>query len=228
MKETTTQKAEEKKEEIKTETKETETVTEEQLLKSLQDLEGKKEEKTEEKKPVIETVSLTKSAEETIEANASDELKKAIEISDVMAEFSSLIGLHVDTSLEELAKSITAGRERDLAVIQVITEMKKSIDELKTQIQEFGKEPGKPVSKTSTETTKAEVLEKSTVTDSQKKELGRPQIQAGLEELAKSAKNDQDRDRHINAAVKFETTGQIEDAELQKAVGAYKRLSAAA
>jgi PPE-repeat protein len=212
------------------------TVSEEDLLKSLKALETPKETTGEAAAPKVVTEALTKTAGEVVKEQAkTEDLKKALEEGGALSEFASLIGLHVDTSLGTLAKSVQAGAERDLAMISVMTSMKKSLDAMNERIEQFGNAPGgKPTSQTATKetpTTTVKVLEKTagggstTEQDPEKKRLQvRGQIKGGLETLAKSLPvGSPEQAAIVQAAVKFETTGQIDDVNMQKAIGAFKK-----
>lgn len=200
----------------------TETVTEEDLLKSLSDLEGKKDEKKEEKKePVIETAALKKSATDALAEGASEELKKSLDVSDTLKEITNLLGAHVDSSLETLQKSIQAGAERDLKMITVLTELKKSIDANTAAIEKFGETPaGKPAAvKTPAGGATVEVLKKSTTGgeggEQQPAKIGKKDVLTVMESLVKSCtKGSGEEKRWIDATIKFESSGQISNADL--------------
>lgn len=204
-------------------------VTEEDLLKSLTDLETKKPAEGEVKTdPVVEVAPLEKTAKDAIAETASEELKKALDVSSVLREVVSLLGGHQDVSLGALQKSIQAGAERDLAVIRVLGDLKKSIDENTAAIKAFGQEPGKPAAAAAITVTTTDVLEKSV----KEAPAGKPAEQAaavrrkvlvGLETLAKSASDAGDNAAAMSishATAKFESAGEISDQLLAKAVAA--------
>lgn len=197
-------------------------VTEEDLLKSLSDLEGKKpEEKEPEAQAPVETASLEKSAADKVKEEGSDELKKALDVSSALSEITSLLGAHMDDGLESLQKSVAAGAERDVKIIAVLEKFQKSIDELSEKIAEFGGQPAKkPESKTET-TPKTEILEKSTETGDagEVPSFNRKAVLGTMERLAKSTENQDDRQRWVNAAVMFESTGQISNQDLLEVKG---------
>ena len=146
----------------KDDTKKTEgAVTEDELLKSLTALEGKK---PEEEKPAVdakvETAKLEKSAADKIAEEASDELKKALDVSSALSEITSLIGAHVDDSLQTLQKSIQATADRDQKFVAVLEGFAKSLADFGEQIAAFGGTPAKkPEAKV--DAGKVEVLKKS-------------------------------------------------------------------
>lgn len=133
-----------------------ELVTEEDLLKNLKNLEGAAddEELDEDGKPKkkkkdmekhVETAAIGKTMVEVINEKGSEALKKALDVSVVLTEFTSLLGAHVDHSLEALEKSIAAGAQRDLRFITVLEKFQKSIEALGEKLEAFGKAPaGKP------------------------------------------------------------------------------------
>jgi len=211
-------------------------ITEEDLLKSLKGLEGKVEEEEGEKEKKVETTNLDKSAADKVKEEASEELKKALEVSDVLSEVVGIIGVHVDSSLEAMQKSVQAAADRDLAMIRVLERLSKAVEANTEAVKKYGDEPTTGKSKTAEgDGANTEILEKGAdggqgeKTPEEKAAAMRGQIQAGLESLVKSAdRGTQEQQQLINAAVKFESTGQIDDIMLQKAIGAYKKLSSAA
>jgi len=213
-----------------------EVVTEDQLLKSIQALETPTKEKDPKKDPEVKIGGLEKTTAKAVADDGSEELKKALEVSDFLTEFAGLIGAHVDASLETLEKGVQAGAKRDLAVLGVLQSMQKSIDALAEQMKAFGAEPaGKPTTKTAGAGEKVEVLKKGAASDPKeggeedslkKAALTKKHVMVGLSTLAKNAEQgSQDQQSAINATVTFETTGQISDEYLAKAIGAYKRLT---
>jgi len=204
-----------------------ETISEEDLRKSLEALETPKEEgKEEPKDPNVETATV-KTAADVVKEEGSEELKKALEISDVLTEFAGLIGAHVDQSIEVLQKSVHEAALRDLSVVKVLESLRKSLDENTEAIKAYGEQPGKPATTTKPSTGETEVLQKG-AEDGDKQidpEKLKQQVTIGLEHLVKSAKEAPERQAFTNAAIAFESTGQINDAVLQKAIGAYRSLS---
>lgn len=194
-------------------------VTEEDLLKSIKDLEAKAEETPAAKaEPEVKTTELAKNAAAAVKDGASEELKKSLDVSTALTEIVGLIGAHVDSSLEALQKSVQGSAERDLAFVRVITDLKKSVDDLAAQVKAFGEQPGTPASKQAPAAT-TEVLNKSAGNGGQKQEVDpakvRREISNGLERLAKSATaGSPEADRYIKAAIQFESTGKIDDGML--------------
>ena len=199
---------------------ETGKVTEDDLLKSLTDLEGKKpEDKKSAADKKVEIAALEKTAADKIKEDASEELKKALDVSSALAEITSLLGAHVDDSLQTLEKSLQASAERDQKFVAVLESFQKSIAELSEKIAEYGGQPAKkPAAKT--DTGKTEVLQKSVDGDGEKPpgeegNITRVQVLGTMERLAKSTDaGTEDSNRWINAAVKFESTGQINNKDL--------------
>jgi len=219
---------------------EVEVVTAEDLLKSIKDLEADPDggEKAPESK--TKQVELKKTAE-TINDKASAGLRKALDVSSALEEITSLIGLHNDGALEELRKAVNGSAERDLAFTRVLKDLKKSVDDLREKVEAYGKTPGgKPAGsfngQPKKEPTKDDILNKGAAsgaagatdeTDEQRARRTRRQVLSGLESLVKSAEaGSSERQEFINAAVKFEVSGEIKDETLHKALGAYKKANA--
>lgn len=204
-------------------------VTEEDLLKSIKALETKVDEpEPDVVEPKVEVETLGKTAAETIKEGASDKLKKALDVSEALTEITGLLGSHVEAGIEALAKSVQGSAERDLAFTRVLLDMKKSIDDLGEKITSFGEAPSTPVSKQAPAATETELLVKTSgVSGGNKKDLDprvfRKQISGGLEQLAKKAdKGSPEATKYINAAVKYESTGVIEDLMLAEVRDLYK------
>jgi len=199
-------------------------VTEDDLLKSLSDLEGKKpDEKKPEGDKKVEAALLEKSTAETIKDGASEALKKALDVSAALSEITSLIGAHVDDSLETLQKSIQASADRDQKFIAILENFQKSITELGEKIAEFGGTPAKKPS-AKNDAGKTEVLQKSVEggegeggegAGAGKSDFTRVQVLGTMERLSKSAKmGSVEQNRWQSAAIKFESTGQINNKDL--------------
>lgn len=191
----------------------TETITEEALLKSLTDLEGKKED-PKPTEPVVVTTPLVKSVREVITEKATEQLRKAMDASGALKDFSAVIGLHVDESLATLQKSIQAAAERDSKMITVLVDLKKSIDANTAAVKEFGAQPTIPASDKPVQVGSQEILQKSTPVNGPK--IDRAAVLGSLTRLTKSASAESDRTRFMNAAIKFESTGSITDEVLME------------
>lgn len=196
-------------------------VTEEDLLKSIKELEAKPEPAKEAAAtPEVKTEGLAKSAAAAVKEGASDELKKSLDVSAALTEIVGLLGTHVDTSLEALAKSVQSGAERDLAIVRVLGDLKKSVDNLAETVKTFGDQPGTPASKQAPAAAATDVLHKTAGGGQQQKAEVDPakvrrEISNGLERLAKSVQaGSPEADRYIKAAIQFESTGKIEDGML--------------
>lgn len=193
------------------------TVTEDDLLKSIKALETKvnDEAAAKEPDPSIKTAALEKNAASVVKDGASDELKKMLDASDALTEIVTLIGAHVDNSLDTLAKSIQAGADRDLAFTRVLSDLNKSVGALGEKIEKYGEQPTDPASKTPPTATREELLTKSkaaAVDPAQASQVLRKQITSGLEKLAKSAQPGSEQAlAYTQKAITFETTGQIDD-----------------
>lgn len=206
------------------------TLTEADLAKSLATLEGKKEEEKvveEPQAPTVTATTLEKNTAQAIKDNGSGGLKRSLEVSQVLSEFSTVIGDHVDTSLGALQKSVQASAERDLALINVITNLQKSVEILSEKMEEYGNTPARTPK--AANVSKSEVLQKSTETDStDTRELDpvktRQQVGAGLVELMKSMEpGSAEASALQHKALMFEGNGQIDDQTLHKAMTAYNK-----
>lgn len=205
-----------------------ETVSEDELLKSIEELEGKKEEKKEDlPEPTVKAEELKKTVQDTVEEKGSETLKKALDVSETLSEFAGIVGMHVDEALQTLQKSLQGSADRDLAFTRVLTNMQKSIDSLAAKVEAFGEEPGQEKS-----VNREEVLEKGTggEKDGEKKQPKpgevRKQVIVGLQELAKHAKDEHETNAIIRTTATFESTGKISDTDFARAMGAYKKATA--
>jgi len=199
-------------------------VTEEDLLKSINDLTAKPAAVAVVAEPTVEVQVLNKSID-ALKGKASAPLLKGLEVSDLLNEVVSLFGAHIDSSLEAMAKSITNGREFNLANIRVLTDLKKSIDANTAAIEKMG--DGTVAAPKTITAQPAEVLNKSLTPAKaltaaemtpEQKAAARRQISFGLEQLAKSfGPNTPESNQWLTAAIKFESTGQISDADLAAA-----------
>lgn len=201
-------------------------ITEAELQKSLQALEGTKVEDVKPARPArVEVVRLAKRAHEVIAERASGPLRKALDVSDALNEVVDLMGIHVQDSLEAFQKSIDAGAQRDATIVKVIEKMSKSIDDLKVAVEAMGKAPaGGP---RTIMTPAAQVLHKSAGAASVEGEPAagatklteqRQAILSAFERMAKSAdRGSQDQQRWINAASTFESTGRVTEKDLNAA-----------
>jgi hypothetical protein len=200
-------------------------VTEEDLLKSIKDLETKPPvAPPATTAPTVQIIDLKKSMD-VVKSGATEPLRKGLEVSEMLSEVVTLLGAHIDSSLEVLAKSIQGGAERDLSFIRVITDLKKSIDDNTAAVEKLGQ--GTVAAPKTVTATTADVLNKSLTPSNiltadqmspDQKLAVRRQIGTALEDLAKSfPPNDQQGARFMQAAIKYESTGQISDADLRAA-----------
>lgn len=203
-------------------------VTEDDLLKSIKALEGKKEEPAKEPEPKIETVTLKKSID-VVREGLSPEAAAAIEISPVLREVTSKLSKHVDDSLEALGKSLAGAAERDLAFAGVVTSLVKSIDALSAKVEEMGKGV---IAAPKTLTAKPEeILAKSVAPNGQEPapktvdaNILRKQVTDGLEVLAKKyTPGSHESMRYVQAAAAYEATGKINDAVLAEVHALYRK-----
>lgn len=198
-------------------------ISEEDLLKSIQELESDAEKTpTKPQPPTVEKVELKKSTADSLREQATGATKRALDVSDVLTDLVGLMGKHNDDALTTLQKSINAGAERDLAIVKVLVDLKKSVEVLTDRIETYGQEPRRPRSRLS----KDDVLEKSTDGGPVKLDprTAKRQITQGLEILAKSLAPTDPKYMDVQqAAIRFEATGVIDDryiAAAQKALSA--------
>lgn len=202
-------------------------VTEEQLLKSLHTIEGKKEEPVQATAPTVQTATVTQTTGETVAQGASEPLRKALEVSTTLSEVVSLIGKHVDVSIGTLQKSINDAATRDLAIVGAMEAMNKSISDLREAITAFGNAPAGGAKSTTAATTTTTILQKAIAPGTGDTGVDpvkvKKQVKDGFEKLVKSLPvGSAEQSRMVNAAVIFETSGQISDELLQKALDAGK------
>lgn len=201
-------------------------VSEEDLLKSLTDLETKAKPAAESGGELVQVGSLKKSASDTLGELASENLRKAIDVSEVLDEAIALMGVHVDRSLESLQKSIQAGAERDHAIVRVLGDLKKSIDANTEAMAALLDTPAAPAAMRPVTTPAGQVLMKSTTSPAPQAQATkdpkqiRDGVLAGLERLVKSTTNSGEASRLSSALIKFETTGTISDADMAAALKA--------
>lgn len=208
-----------------------EAISEEDLLKSITDLQAKAEPKAEEKKePELTTAKLDKTVADTVKEKGSETLKKSIDVSDSLTEFAAIVGLHVDRSLTALEKSVNEGAKRDMAFLTVLKDLKKSVDDLSEKVAAMGNAPTAPLTKTAASDGK--VLEKSATLAAGEKKVDpsalRSNIAQGLIELTKSATDPNQASHWGQVAAKFESTGTIDDTSMKKAIVAYTKATQAA
>ena len=211
-------------------------VTEEDLLKSLQALEGKVvEEEEEEPETTIQAGADLDNFGATIDTLGSENLHKALDASDALQEIVSLIGLHVDSAMEAMNKSLQAAAERDHATVGVLEKLAKSIDDIGEKIETYGAAPAGKARSSAAADGSTEVLEKGAgsgavdggegppATMEEKIKILRPRIAAGLEMLVKSAEaGSLEQNGYLQAAVMFDATGKIDPVNFQQAMAATK------
>lgn len=205
-------------------------VTEADLLKSLQELEGKPAPVVEPAAPVVETPAQAKFAD-TVATEGSTVLAKALDVSPVLDEMTTLLGAHVDRLSETFGKSIQAAAERDLSLVGVLQGLKKSIDDNTAALEELRKLPQPPAGSRVPRTDASQVLHKST-TGSQELEptrtnpaLLRKAILDGLQANFMKASKAEERGeaaRLQKAITMFETSGKLSDSDMAAALAAAK------
>jgi hypothetical protein len=204
----------------------TETVTEEQLLKSLKALEGKPNEPAAATTQTVVVEPLGKSTSQAVLDGASEELKKALDVSGPLKEIVTILGLHNDTTLQSLQKSLQAAAERDMSVIKVLENLTKSLDANTAAVKEFGKLPVATPSSRASEVSPTSVLNKSLPAgkegDPDPTQV-RKNVLTGLELLVKSCtQGTAEASKWIRAVSTFESTGKISNEHLLAANNAFK------
>jgi len=205
-------------------TEQVQIVTQEDLLKTMNELSGKAPEPAKEVVPEAETVTLTSTLEKTIGERGAETLKKALDVSPVLKDLAGTMGVHVDTVLQTFGKHINDQAKVNMAIVGAFSELKKSIDANTEAIKAMGAAPGAPAAAAGTEVVATEVLTKTA--DKQTKidpKAAKEQIVLGLETLVKSMKPGDNKAAQYQAAlIKFDSTGQISDAMLAEALKATK------
>lgn len=194
-------------------------ITEEQLQKALNDLEGVK---PAEKKPqvTVQPIQLTGDAMSTIQQLLGERLKKSMVSNTDLNEITQLLGTHVDRNLSIIAKSIDAAKQRDDSVIRLLESITKSLTVLEKTL---GKAMDEPVaSATQTGVTMADVVQKNdseNTTKQQDPQMLKKSIVDGLSHLIRSETiGSQEGQRLTDVMIQFETGGNISDADIKKAL----------
>lgn len=206
-------------------------VTENDLLKSIQEIEGKTPEPEATPEPTqVAVAALEKTARETIDEGASGELKKALDASKPLNEIVSLIGLHVDTSLKAMQKSIQESSNRDIAIVGAMTAMNKSIDSLKEVIEKIGGEPAAPAAARPVTAVTEDVLEKTVdkqpagkpdPTDPKVQQATRRNVLNGLQKMVMDApKGSAEQGQLQKALIRYESAHVIDENLAQRALKA--------
>lgn len=204
-------------------------VTQEDLAKSLAELEGKPAAAAAAvAKPEIRVVDDTKKTVTVVREGASEHLKKAIEISDVLAEFVGLIGSHSDEVIETFGKSLNDAAERDYALVRVIEGLKKSLDANTETLNALMNKPGRPAAAALDGGAKILPLNKSLdATDPNAKTdpaVLRKSIIVGLEKLAKSyPAGSPDSQAWIKKTLQFESAGKLSNEDMASALSASRK-----
>lgn len=204
---------------------ETKVVTESDLQKSLERLEGKKPGKTDAPPTVTAGVAERKTVEQTVTEKGSEQLRKAIDASSVLAEFTQLVGLHIDEALDVLQKSVQQAAVRDLSVIGLFEGLKKSMEDgftaVGSKLTELAAQPARPVGKAALTARPSQIAarpgEGAEGEHEDAPEVTRQQIGQALFELAKSA-DGSEKGGLMQAVATFESTGKCSDQVLRKAL----------
>jgi len=215
-------------------------ISQDQLLKSLQDIEklskGEVIEEPAPAAPVVAETPAAPSAASVVEETASEDLKKGLNASPLLKEIVGKLGKHVDDTLEGLRKSIDGQSARDMAILGALEGLNKSLKEQGEKIETIGKEPAATANARPVTATTDEVLAKGV--DNKKVEgetdpvrqaaQAKKMVLGGLEKLVKSASDANDQKRFTTALIKFESTGVIDDVMLAEARSAMVPTAASA
>lgn len=150
-------------------------------------------------------------------------IQKAVNMSPVLADLVTKLGKHVDDALFGMYKSLVQAGERDLSVLRVLGELKKSID-LNTQA--LNKLSSAPVSATPvSQVVDGSVIEKGALQTPGKgapdPKQARTMVLTGLEYMAKSA-NSSVAARARMDIIRYESSGQISEDSIRLAMDAYR------
>jgi hypothetical protein len=205
-------------------------VTQDALLKSLQDIEklakGETIEEPAPPAPKVEASPEIKPAATTVEESASEDLKKGLNASPLLKEIVGTLGKHVDDTLSDLRKSLDNQAARDLAITGALESMVKSLGTISEKVETIGKTPAAPASARPVTAKPGEVLEKSETAPEagsaeedpiKRAAAAKRLVLGGLEKLVKSSTDAMDQKRFTTALIKFESTGEIDDVVLAEA-----------
>lgn len=206
-------------------------VTQEDLAKSLQALEGKQPEAAAAPKTEVKVAAEPSKTVTVVREKGSEHLKKAIEVSDILAEFVGLLGSHNDEALETLAKSLNDAAERDYGVVRVLEGLKKSIDENTATLKELMKKPDLPAAARLAGDGSAKILPLNKTLDGGDPNAGkndpvamRKSIIVGLEKLAKAhPAGSPESQAWIKKTLQFESAGKLSNEDMASALAASKK-----
>lgn len=216
-------------------------VTQDTLLKSLQDIEklakGETVEEPAAAAPTVETIEAPAKTADAITEAASEDLKKGLNASPLLTEIVASLGKAVDAALEPLAKALNSAMERDTAIAGTLETLTKSVGELGGKVETIGKEPAAPADARPVTAQPEDVLRKAGAEGDpaggeqdpvKRAGIAKRMVLTGLEKLVKSSTEPQDQKRFTNALIKFESTGVIDDVMLAEARSAMAPPAAAA
>jgi len=196
-------------------------VSEEDLIKKMKELEGKKEEEkpAEVAPPEVAPIVLAKSVDEL---KGNEGLQKALDVSEPLAQMAAGLTKTVDAALEQMEKSANNQNDFNLSLLTTMEAMAKSIEEMQKKVEEYGEAPMAPRSTTpgSNNSGRDLLLKHAGAGDEGQKEAPREEVLRGLVSLAKSAKDPDDMNKWAKVTSIFETTHQIDDGDLKQAMAA--------
>jgi len=194
-------------------------ITEEELQKALNELEGLKDPVEPQSK--IQPIQLTGNAMQTIQQLLSDRLKKSMVSNTDLQEISQLIGTHVDRNLSIISKSIDAANMRDESIARVLKNINTSMGNIETALGKVMNEP--VVSATHGSVSMADVVQKNPTNSNESPEQDprvlKKSIVGGLSKLIrKETVGSSEGQRLTDVMINFETTGKISDYDIKKAM----------
>lgn len=214
------EKAEEEKKKAEALSKTAQKVSEEDLIKKMKELEGKKEEEkpTEVVPPEVAPIVLAKSVDEL---KGNEGLQKALDVSEPLSQMAEALTKTMDAALEQMQKSANNQNDFNLSLLTTMENLAKSIDEMQKKVEEYGSAPMRPRSTTpGTGNSGRDLLLKHAGGEEGKTEAPREEVLRGLVSLAKSAEEPEDMAKWAKVTSIFETTSQIDDGDLKKAMAA--------
>lgn len=203
------------------------TVTEEDLLKSLQSLEGRVAAVAAAPATVV-VQTMEKTASATIRELGSDQLMQHLDVSDQLDEVVTLMGIHVDRSLDSLAKSLQGSADRDLSIVGALTVLAKAVSDNTAALATLGAQPLATAAERAVTVTSTSVLEKTVkpapaAQTQQSPEQLRKSIADGLSTLVKNAGDESIAQYYTRSLLKFESANQISNTDMTAALAATKK-----
>jgi len=202
-------------------------VSQEDLVKSMQKLEGAKAEADAEEEQVLPEVAEIVLAKSVDELAGNEGLQKALDVSEPLAQMSDSLENVMDAALESMEKNANHQNAFQLSLLTTMENMAVQLEALTKKVDEFGTAPMRPRSSqggpAASNNSGRDLLLKHAGAgggEEGSKEAPREEVLRGLVELAKNAKGPEDEQHWAKATSIFETTAQIDDGDLKKAIAA--------